>query len=99
MEDAIAYLSETDEAAAEAKTDVEREDYRADAIKDAVFLRSGGNVAERNAIANTHPEHQSAKDKYFAALQRYETMRNKRATESIVVEAWRSVNSNRRQGQ
>lgn len=99
MEDAIEYLAMTDIPAAEAKTNVEREDYRADAIKDAVFLRSEGSVAERNAIAKTHPEYAGAKEKYLSALLNFESLKNKRSTAAIVVEAWRSVNSNRRQGQ
>ena len=99
MEDAIEHLSSTDELAADAKTEVEREDYRRDAIKDAIFLRSDGSVAERNAISKTHPEYAAACEKYFNALQKFERMKNKRSTEAIVVEAWRSVNSNRRQGQ
>jgi hypothetical protein len=35
---------------------------------------------------------------YFDTMQKYEAMRNKRTTETIVVETWRSLNASRRQG-
>lgn len=95
---ALAYLVDTDESCAALKTEVERADYRADAVKDAIFLRSEGGVAVREAIAKTHPEYVSAKDKYFDALQKYEAMKNKRSTENIVVEVWRSLFSGMKKG-
>lgn len=97
MEEALQYLCDTDEAVAIARAEQEREDYRAEAVKDAVFLRMEGSVAERTAIAKTHPEYVAAKEKYFTALQKFETLRNRRSTESVVIEAWRSLNAAMRQ--
>lgn len=78
MEQALQYLIDTDELAAAARSEVEREDYRAEAIKDAIFLREDGTGEERKAASKTHVEYM-------------------RSTETIVFEAWRSLNSNRRQ--
>ena len=98
MSEALAYLCDTDESCAELKTNVERADYRVDAIKDAIFLRSEGGVAVREAIAKTHPEYVAAKEKYFDALQKHEAMRNRRNTENIVFECWRSLFSGMKKG-
>ncbi len=98
MSEALAYLCDTDESCASLKTDVERADYRSEAVRDAIFLRSEGSVAERSAIAKTHPEYVTAKDKYFDALQKYEAMKNKRSTENIVFECWRSLFSGMKKG-
>jgi hypothetical protein len=35
---------------------------------------------------------------YFTALQEFLAMKNKRSTESIVVDVWRSLNSSRNKG-
>lgn len=97
MEEALDYLLETDVSCAAAKADMEREEFKAEAIKDAIFLRSSGNVEERKALSKTHPEYAIAKNKHFDAIKTYESIRNRRSTEEIVWETWRSINSNSRQ--
>lgn len=97
MEQALAYLSDTDEDCAALRADVERAEFKAKRTKAAVFTISDGSVADRNAVAETSNETATAYEQYFAALQKFDAMKNKRATESIVFEAWRSLNSNRRQ--
>jgi len=99
MEDALQFLSDTDESCAALRSDMERAEYRAKRTKSAVFTISTGSVAERTAMADTHPDTESAYEQYFKAMHEFEAMKNKRATESIVFEAWRSLNSNRRQAQ
>ena len=98
MEQALQYLTDTDESCAALKSDVERMDYRADAIFDAILLRSDGSVAVKEALAGTHPEYVAAKEKYFDALKDHEAIKNRRSTEAIVIDCWRSLNSNRRMG-
>ncbi len=98
MTEALTYLCDTDESCASLKTDVERADYRSDAIKDAIFLREEGSIAERQAKSKTHSEYVIAKEKYFDALQKYESMKNKRSTENIVFECWRSLYSGMKKG-
>jgi hypothetical protein len=98
LEDALKKLAETDAVVADLHADVERAEFRAKAVKDAIFLRSEGSVAERNAIAGTHVEYTTAMDTYFTALKMHETMKNERAREVIVIDCWRSMNSARTKG-
>lgn len=98
MEDALAYLSDTDEPCATLRADMERAEFRAKRTEQAVFKISDGTVAERTAIAKTSPDTEAAFEKYFEAMRDYHAMANRRATESIVIDTWRSLNANRRQG-
>lgn len=97
-EKALTYLVETDEECADLKATAERREFKAKAIRDAIFLRSEGSVAERSAIAGSADEYKAAMDAYFDALRRYEAMRNKRATEVIVMDTWRTIQANQRKG-
>jgi DNA-binding TFAR19-related protein (PDSD5 family) len=99
MEKALVYLAESDDLAATLKADTERAEYKARAIRDAVFRRlSDGGVADRQALAGSSEEYAAAMEAYFIALARSEHIRNKRNTESIVIEVWRSINSSRNKG-
>ena len=98
MEDALQYLSDTDETCAALRADMERAEWRAKRTKSTVFTLSVGSVAERNALADTHADTAAAYEKYFEALQKFESMKNQRATKAIVIDIWRSLNANRRQG-
>lgn len=97
MSKALTYLAETDEPCAILRADMERAEFKAKATKDALFMRLVGTVAERTAQAGASEEYSIAQNAYFDLLKSFEAMRNKRSTEAIVVEAWRSVNANRRQ--
>lgn len=97
MEQALAYLSDTDEECAALRADVERAEFKAKRTKAAVFTISDGSVADRNAVAETSNETAAAYEQYFTALHKFDAMKNKRSTQAIVFEAWRSLNSNRRQ--
>jgi len=98
LQKALTYLAETDEPAAALRADVERAEFKAKVIKDSVFLHSTGTVAERTALSGMHQDYAQAMEAYFVALKASDAMRNKRATESIVVDAWRSLNSGRNKG-
>ena len=93
----LVYLAETDLLAAELKVEVQRMDYKCDQIAAAVFLREDGNIQERQAKAKITPEYQKAKDDYHEALVAYEAVKNKRKTEELIVEVWRSLEASRRQ--
>jgi hypothetical protein len=96
---ALTYLATTDEPCAQLRTDMERAEFKAKAIKDVMFRHiEGRSVADRQAEAGTAEEYTEAMDAYFDTMQKYEAMRNKRTTETIVVETWRSLNASRRQG-
>lgn len=98
LQKALEYLATTDEPAAGLRADVERAEFKAKGVKDAVFLTCEGSVAERQAIAGTNKEYTASMNEYFEALRVSDAMRNKRATESIVIDTWRSLNSGRNKG-
>ena len=95
---ALQKIAQTDEPVATLHVEVERAEFRAKAIKDAIFLRSEGSIAERNAIAGTHVEYSAAMEKYFSALQAHDIMKNERSREIIIIECWRSMSSARTKG-
>lgn len=97
-EEAMHYLSQTDAECAGLKADVERAEWAAKAKKQSIFKLSEGTVADRTATADTHPEVESAMERYFKKLAEYGQMANKRATEVIVLDTWRTICANRRRG-
>lgn len=98
LEQSLKKLAQTDGQVAELHAEAERAEFRAKAIKDAIFLRSEGSVAERNAIAGTHPEYSAAMETYFGAIQAHETMKNERSREMLIIDVWRSLSSARTKG-
>ena len=96
---ALVYLAETDELCAEAKANAERMEFKAKAIRQAIFLHSEGTVAERTAIAETHQDYAAAMEEYFVAIRQYAHTMNKRDTEKIVMDTWRTICANRRRGE
>ena len=99
MEEALSYLADTDEPCASLRADMERAEWKAKRTKQAIFMIADGSVADRNATADTSPDTEAAYEAYFKKIHEFDAMKNKRATNAIVFEAWRSLNSNRRQAQ
>ena len=99
MELALKFLAETDEDCARLRADHARAEYMAKSVRNTNFAAADGTVADRNAAAENSPEYEAAKLAEFQAFQEYEAMKNKRATESIVIDVWRSLNSARNKGQ
>jgi|SRR5688572_1661313 len=97
-EKALTYLAETDLKAAELKADVERCEYKLKAMKAAVFKHSSGTVAERQAEAETDSRVEFEWKDHVEAIKAYSAVHNKRQTEALVIEVWRSVQANRRHG-
>lgn len=98
LEQALTYLATTDEPCAALRADMERAEFKAKVSKAAVVKLTEGSVADRNAAADTAQSTIDAYEAYFSVMHGYEAMKNKRATEAIVVDTWRSMNANRRQG-
>jgi hypothetical protein len=98
LEVALGRLAKTDAMMAELHMAMERAEYKAKAIKDAIFLRCEGSVDERSAQAGTSAEYEEAMNKYFAAMQAHDTMKNERAREVLVIDVWRSLNSAKGKG-
>lgn len=95
---ALRYLATTDEETAEAKVNVARCEYRCKLTRAAVVLESEGSVAAREAQAEVSERVQKAEEERFKALGVFEHLKAKRATEEWVMDLWRSLNANRRQG-
>ena len=98
MTNALEFLATSDEELAQLLADVERLEWKAKLTKQMVFVHLTGTVADREANASVAPETQAAFEAYFKAVAAYNTLRNKRTTESILIECWRSVNSARKFG-
>ena len=97
-EKALRYLAATDESCGAAKAHMERMEYKAKAVRQQVFLIEEGTVAERQAKAEVDHDHQSTLEKYFDAIKTYSATANKRETERIVLDTWRTISANRRSG-
>ena len=97
-EKALRYLASTDESCAAAKAHQERMQCKTKAVRQQVFLIEEGTVAERQAKAEIDHDHQRALEEYFDAIKNYSAIANKRETERIVLDTWRTISANRRSG-
>ena len=98
MEQALQFLAETDEQAAELLSTMERLEHKAKSMRHTAFLHLQGSVADRDAAANTAPDVQKAYAEYYSAIREFNALKNKRSTEIILIECWRSINSSRKAG-
>jgi hypothetical protein len=92
------YLARSDKECADLLAAMRLAEEKAEAVKAQLFLHSDGSVAERNAKAVVDERYQAAVAESIEAEQAYKRVEYKRKTETIVFEAWRSLNSNRRMG-
>ena len=97
-EKALRYLVDTDESCALAKAEVERAEFGYKRTREAVFTHSVGTVADRQAGAMTHEDTMAAHERLVAAIAAHAKIANKRDTERIVMDTWRTIQANRRQG-
>lgn len=98
LQKALTYLAETDEPCAKAKSLMIGLEKQEKTILAMHFLGNSGAVEERKARAQVTPQYQSWRETYEQAVLDFELYRNKRTTEELIVEVWRSVNANRRHG-
>lgn len=99
LQKALTYLAETDDKCAKAKSLMVGLESQMKTVKAVAFLQADAKTAtEREAIAYASETYQQHIAKLESATYDYETMRNKRLTEELVVECWRSINANRRNG-
>jgi hypothetical protein len=99
LQKALTYLAETDSECAELKAAVERHEYLKKRRRAAVFLSVSGSVEERKARSEVSSEVEDAEQQYTDVLVQFEQMAAKRKTEALIIDVWRSINANRRQGQ
>lgn len=99
LQQALTYLAETDEQEAKLKALVEKNKRKMDAMFTTIAAHTKGTVLEREAAAYGHADYISARDAYLLALSEHGAVKNKRATECIIVDVWRSLNAARNKGQ
>ena len=97
---ALTYLATSDQECADAKSWVARTEYLAK-LREAFAFKAaqGDTVRDREVAAKTDQDAQKCWEIHFEAIASYEKLRAKRELEALIVEVWRSVNANRRQGQ
>lgn len=101
VEKAINYLAETDEPSAKAKTlyhGLEAQIKTVQALEFKKLPKSGMTIPEKEAevyVSQPYIEHHK---KIYDAMLDFEIYRNRRSTAEIIVEYWRSVQANKRQG-
>jgi hypothetical protein len=98
VEKALTYLAETDLPAAEAKARAKALEAYGKTVKAFGLLEANGTVAEREAKALISEKYAEFLDDYERAVIEDAHFANKRATESGIVEVWRSCQANRRKG-
>ena len=96
MEKALVYLATTDDEAAELQANMERLKYKAKAVYDALVAHGSGGLGDREARAGCAQEYMDAMDAYFAAVAGFNKVRNKRHTEELVIDVFRTLEASRR---
>lgn len=99
LQQALTLIAETDETEAMLKTDALRAEHAFKRKKDAVFLSfDHGSVKEREARANTSEIVLEAEGEWLAAVNAHREVENRRKREIMIIDVWRSLNSNKRAG-
>ena len=96
LQKALTFLADTDEKAAELKVEVERAAYLLKAMKSAIIIREDGAMELRKAVAEKGSAEKTGE--WLETLRQFEALTNKRKTEALIVDVWRSLNANRRVG-
>ena len=97
-ETALNYLVNTDEEAARAKALYDGLYEQRKTIRAVQFLNATGSAAERTEKALASEEYQQHLVLIRSAHIDYEIFRNKRASNILICDMWRSVNSNQKKG-
>ena len=95
-EEALNYLSETDEQFAHAKQQVEARERYVELLKAQAFLDASGNIEERKAQARISDDVKKAQREYLKALEEYETIRAKRDTSQTTIWTWKAIKASER---
>ena len=97
---ALKYLVETDESCARAKALMKGLDGQTKSIEAIEFLKTKGLGAqgEREKMARASQNYRNHINLCTDAIFDYELVNNKRNTEAMVIEVFRSLNANRRKG-
>lgn len=95
---ALNFLVNTDIEAARAKCLYDGLLLQKKTIRAIQFLNSTGSAAERTEKALASEPYQSHLRHIENAQIEFETLRNQRSSNALIIEMWRSVNSNQKKG-
>ena len=98
-EDSLDDLIETDRKLAELRVKWERDKRKCKRKASAIFLRTTGNIPEREAQVDENPEYQTSEAAEMTALLEYEALKNRRDTDRLVIEFWKSYQRAVREGE
>ena len=96
---AINFLANTDEEYGRLCAGVSALDHACKTIKALEYLKTSGTVGERQAIVDSSQAYTDWTNKMENFVADREIMRARRATASLLIELWRSVNAARSKGQ
>ena len=96
LEKAITYLAHTDEEAAKSKALCKKLEKMERIIRGEAFLKGTGTVAEREAKAVTSQEFRDHVAYAENCWVDAELLDNKRHTEEVIIDIWRTMSANLR---
>lgn len=95
---ALQYLADTDEPYARASAALETAEREMKTQREIAFLEADGTQGEKSAKANSSGAVKLAGKKVDEAFYEKELLKARRATAQVLIDVWRSLNSNRRAG-
>jgi predicted small metal-binding protein len=99
LHQALSLLTSTDEQCAALRADMERTEQKAKATRAAmVKCADGSSASAREANADSSAEVAAAWEDHFKAMHKYHALANRRTSEAIIIDTWRSLNASRRIG-
>jgi len=98
LQKALTYLATTDEEAAQAKAYMAGLEDQKKTVFSVELLKASGSVEVKKAESHSSPAYIQHAKLIQQSIYDYEVLRNKRLTEALIVEVWRSCNANRRNG-
>ena len=98
IELALTRLADTNELHAALGGQMDYLDFGIKQAEAHAFLLAEGTVAERTAVAKASQQVKDALDAWLQAKVQFKKIDNERQHEQRVIEIWRTLSSNRRQG-
>ena len=97
-EKALSYLGRTDDEHGRLKAHHQALDKVRKSVRAQCFLEAEGSIADRNSKAESDPRYKKAVEEWENAMADFYTIDAKRATATLAIEIYRSVNSSLKRG-
>jgi len=98
-DEALEFLAETDDEAAQAKAYVEWTESKKKTTLATLMANLSGSIAHRKMTAEADSQYAEACTEARDAVYEYEKIRNMRKSAELEFEYWRTVSANKRAGQ